>query len=743
MRMRWFFFFFLLSGFCSLLYEVIWVRLGMAHFGVSTPIISIFLSLFMAGLGLGSWIAGLWMKSSENHSGSYPLRLYAVTEIIIGLSAWCVPVQMDWAKHYLENYNADLAVSSLQYYLLAGFLITLILLPWCTCMGATFPLAMAAIRKMSSDSQRSFSFLYLANVLGAVLGALLPAFVLVEVFGFRNTLRVAAICNLVIALAALLLSLRAKDVQAAEEPVEAPAPLIARSPRMILGLLFLTGLISLAMEVVWIRQFTPYMGTEVYAFAWILGCYLAGTFIGSRIYRLWLRKHAPGEETVAWLLLGLAGLIPLLLADPRLSRFHMLGDMRVALGIMPITGLLGFVTPMLVDRYSEGNPNRAGKAYAINVVGCILGPLVSGFLLLPSLGERWALILLCLPLFCLLYVFRPVSEDSRRRYGLRFYSECAVVALVLIFFTKDFTSIFAHPEVRRDYAATIVAAGDGMGKQLLINGVGITKLTPITKTMAHLPLAMHAQPPKNAMVICFGMGTTHRSLVSWGVQATAVELLPSVPRVFNYFHPDGDQLLQSPNSHVVIDDGRLFLEKTRQQFDVITIDPPPPMSAAGVSLLYSREFYDVIKLRLAPGGILQQWVIGNDRNDILPVLAMAKALRESFPYIRVMVSMEGWGFHFICSMSPLPNLTAAELAHRLPPAAAADFLEWGPGRTVEEQFAILLANEVPVDAIIPQDAKDIPALHDDRPINEYYLLRSKLPVKWSNALYAMIARQGQ
>jgi len=114
MRIPWFFIFFFFSGFCSLLYEVIWVRLGMAHFGVTTPVISIFLSLFMGGLGLGSWLSGRWMRNIENHRGNYPLRLYALTELLIGLSAWAVPVEMGWAKNYLENYGSDLAISSSQ-----------------------------------------------------------------------------------------------------------------------------------------------------------------------------------------------------------------------------------------------------------------------------------------------------------------------------------------------------------------------------------------------------------------------------------------------------------------------------------------------------------------------------------------------------------------------------------------------------------------------------------------------------
>jgi hypothetical protein len=263
-------------------------------------------------------------------------------------------------------------------------------------------------------------------------------------------------------------------------------------------------------------------------------------------------------------------------------------------------------------------------------------------------------------------------------------------------------------------------------------------LTPITKMMAHLPLAFHATAPRDALVICFGMGTTLRSLLSWGIPSTAVELVPSVPQLFAYFHPLDAALLRSPNSHLVIDDGRLYLEKTRQQFDVITIDPPPPTSAAGVSLLYSREFYEVVKLRLRPGGILQQWTIGDDATANL--VAIAKALQHAFPHVRCLVAAQGRGYHFLASMSPLPDLTLAELAGRLPPAAVADLLEWGPGASAEEQFESLLVKELPMDSILALQAPGIRALSDDRPVNEYHFLRSKLPFEWGRALYTLIGR---
>src|SRR5258708_12321194 len=132
----------------------------------------------------------------------------------------------------------------------------------------------------------------------------------------------------------------------------------------------------------------------------------------------------------------------------------------------------------------------------------------------------------------------------------------------------------------------------------------MTSLTPITKMMAHLPLAFLDRPPQNALDICFGMGTTFRSLLSWKIDATAVELVPSVPRLWWYFHSNAPELMKLPQAHIVIDDGRRYLERTTQQYDLITIDPPPPVEAAGSSMLYSVEFYTPPPKPFRTGGIL-------------------------------------------------------------------------------------------------------------------------------------------
>ena len=276
-------------------------------------------------------------------------------------------------------------------------------------MGATIPLAMFAIRCSAADeSRRSFSFLYLSNVLGALAGAVIPLF-LIELYGFRGTLRIGAVLNTLIFVSAVSLTLGSSfsketvPVAAAQRPSTS-----VQSSAAILLLLFTTGLTTMGMEVVWIRLFSVYIGPVVYSFARILAAYLAATFAGSQVYRFWSRKHER-ESTLVWISLAFFGMLALLAAD---GRIEIRGSLRVLFGVAPFAGVIGFLTPMLVDRWSAGDPDRAGRAYAVNVVGCILGPLLAGFLLLPWFGEQKSMLLLCLPWFAMAI---PVAIRAPRR----------------------------------------------------------------------------------------------------------------------------------------------------------------------------------------------------------------------------------------------------------------------------------------------------------------------------------------
>ena len=725
-----FFVFFLISGFCSLLYEVIWLRLAMAQFGVTITMTSTIISVFMAGLGLGSWVSGRLTNSLEVRRKFPRLRAYALIEFLIGIGSLVVPYELLLGRHLLES--AELS-SSFGYYVIAGLWLAVALLPWCVCMGATFPIAMWAIReKQNNGDSRSFSYLYVANVLGALGGTILPL-VLIEILGFRNTLRVGGILNLLLALWAFALSKRASSQVAsyAKDRLQTPtAPNRTENTRLYLFLLFATGLTSMGMEVVWIRLYTPYLGTEVYAFALILAFYLTSTALGSLWYRI--NKFSAWQfSALLWATLGLVAVLALRTANPAFRiPYHEFGSypqntVRVILGIACFSVWLGFLTPMLVDRISGGDPVKAGSAYAVNVVGCIIGPLIAGFILLPTIGERWSLGIFTAVCFLAggLFVFRnPEATAFRRRFvhGLVF-AVSLVMALTAVVKTRSWESQFKNKIVLRDSAATVIATGEGKGRRLLINGKGITALTPVTKFMAHMPMAFLNHAPNRALDICFGMGTTYRSLLTWGIHVDAAELIPSVPAVFYYFHPDASRVLESPLGRIIVDDGRRYLERTENSYDLITIDPPPPISAAGSSLLYSKEFYSAAQRKLRPGGILAQWLPGENPEV---QAAATKAIQQSFRYVRVFGPIEGRGVHLFASNEPIPSRSPQELALRLPADANSDLVEWGPYSTAEAQFASVLQKEFSPQTLIDK-SPNVATMTDDRPINEYYLLRTR------------------
>ncbi|HTB33710.1 MAG TPA: fused MFS/spermidine synthase, partial [bacterium] len=604
------FVFFLLSGFCSLLYQVVWLRLAFAAFGVITPVLSVVLSVFMAGLFAGTWGAGRWIGALTRRSGWPALAFYALAELAVAAGAFAVPRLFALGQAALLGSGAS---DSTGYLLRSALVITAALFPWCAAMGATLPCMLAHLRGGGERGEDGFSFLYLANVVGAMLGVLVTALVLVEALGLRGTLDLAASVNALVGLSAGALALGLGRAAAPIKPA-APAAPVAKPADGSLAILFLTGFCSMAMEVVWTRAFTPVIKTQVYSFALILFSYLLATFLGSALYRRGLRAGRAGST--AQLLAGLAfsAILPLALNDPRFG----LGPVATLLSIVPFCMGLGYLTPGLVDQVSGGSADGAGRAYAINILGSCLGPLAASYLLLPWLGVKASLLALAAPFLAAWLLLRRGRADAGRRALLGALG-LAMLALCLAGFKtyEDRPSGYQGPwVVKRDDTATTVAFGQGRDAVLLVNGINITGVTAITKVMAHLPSASLAQAPHKALVICFGMGTTFRSLSSWGMPVTAVELVPSVRDQFGYFHADAAAVLARPGNQVVIDDGRRFLQRSRDSFDVVTLDPPPPVEAAASSLLYSEEFYALVKQRLAPGGILQQWVPGGDPSTV-------------------------------------------------------------------------------------------------------------------------------
>jgi predicted membrane-bound spermidine synthase len=720
---------FFLSGFCSLVYQVVWTRMAFASFGIITPVLSVVLSVFMLGLAVGSWGGGRFIAVLVQKTGMSAAIFYALAETVIGVGAFAVPRLFTAGEHFLL---ATGQTNSVSYLAFSALVLAASILPWCVCMGATFPLMMAYVRERERGSTESFSFLYLANVLGAMSGTIITAVVLVELLGFRHTLWLAAAGNFSIAMISGWLGWRLRG-SIASLPREAKGPPAGAadqrrpglSSRWIKWILFTTGFGAMAMEVVWTRAFTPVLKTEVYSFAMIVFTYLGATFLGSWRYRRDLKKKSlwPAAKLIA--LLTIAVFLPILASDPTFVRMdlteskYVTSAIIVLASICPFCAVLGYLTPSLIDAYATGSPAVAGRAYALNVLGCILGPLFASYVLLPWVGERSAIIVLSLP-FLGFYLLCGKSLTHRWRWG---FGLAAGTTLAWSWFCSgDFQSFVSsngkETVVRRDYAAEVISCYEGDGKRLLVNGIGMTVLTPITKFMVHLPLAFHQGKPESALVICFGMGTTYRSALSWDIDTTAVELVPGVTKAFGFYHADAAQVLNNSKGRIVVDDGRRFLMRTRQKFDVIVIDPPPPPEAAGSSLLYSKEFYELARQHMKPHGILQAWF---PRGEAVTVQAVVRSLQDSFPYVRCFLSAEKWGVHLLASAEPIEMLEAQQLAARMPAKAKQDLLEWDPSQEVSAYIERVVTNEYSVPTILNPNLKV--QITDDHPFNEYFLLR--------------------
>jgi spermidine synthase len=261
-------------------------------------------------------------------------------------------------------------------------------------------------------------------------------------------------------------------------------------------------------------------------------------------------------------------------------------------------------------------------------------------------------------------------------------------------------------------------AEDQLLDALLVNGVGMTVKVVDTKMMAHLPLFLHPDP-QDTLVICFGMGTTYRSAVSHGGNVTAVELVPEVYDAFPHFYADAARVLAYPKGRLVVNDGRNFLKLTDRSFDVITLDPPPPIDGAGVVNLYSREFIELAKSRLKKGGILAHWVplpgskAGVDSWDEFN--ALVNTFVRSFPYVCGTKGPDSVGLHLLGSLEPILPDGARIAARYAEPAVAADLREW---ELVPPSFF------AGVQDYREGRVEGLRLLTDDDPWLEFYLLRT-------------------
>ena len=723
------FFLFFVSAFCGLLYQIVWLRISFISFGVIYPIVSVVISVFMLGLSLGSWTGGKWISYLKKKTNFSAIIFYGFAEIIIGLGAFVVPDLFAIGKTLLLPLGE---INSSQYLFLSALILGISILPFCFAMGVTYPFMMAFVKESKWDEQASFSYLYLANGVGAMFGTIITAVFLIEKLGFSNTLTFGAFGNFSLALICIIKGFYNKtslELGRTTPPSKILAMenwLLNKKSRTYL-ILFITGLTSLAMEVTWIRGFTPVLGTTVYAFAGVLATYLLSMILGSQWYRRDLNK----KKTISSLkLIGacfLFAFFPILLSDPHTDPTVT----NLLLSILPLCVALGYLTPKLIDQFSQGNPHKAGRAYAINIIGGILGPLFASYFLIPIFGIKLTLVLLATP-YGFLFFYSMYSNEVSKLFKWVIGIAGTFATIVSLFFitTLEFPMDMGKGSlVLRDSTATVVAFGEGMDKELLVNGVGIARLTPIVKMMAHLPLSIRKNKPESALIIALGMGTTLRSAASWGIDVKCVELVSSVVKAFPYYFKDASSIISQPNVEVIIDDGRRFLNRTQSKYDVIIIDPPPPIEAASTSLLYSREFYETIIEHLKKDGIFQQWFYYGEKKIFEAIL---RSLVDIFSYVKIYKSFGGVGFHILASMEPFHTPSSKDLVSRLSSKVKDDIVEWAPGielfddqereSLIEEYFNRSFEKEISTEVLLNQKDESI-FISDDQPYNEYYLFR--------------------
>jgi spermidine synthase len=707
---------FFLSGTASISYQLLWLRDAISHFGVITPVISVLLSVFMLGLALGTYVAG---RAVPRLSTKGALRAYAAVELLVAVCAICVPKEFGAGYRLLLGYGS---LASAHYFLLSALIIAGALLPACALIGSTLPLMMRMLERQSNGAHTNFGMLYCANLGGALTGCILPLG-LIEALGLHGALTGTTILNGGAALLAVLYSLSLRQKEAVVPAPAASEPDAAIRPEYR-TFLFLTGFVAVGSEVLWMKAFAPVTSSSVYAFAVVLTIYLMSNTIGN--YKYLDTSFNPRCYRAALLGLPLTGLLPIYGISMSVIRN---APALTLLSIVPLCLLFGYLTPQIVDRACGDNPTLAARAYIYNFAGCIVGPLFTGYLLFPALGLKWSFLFQA----CLLAVAAAVSLGEASRPAGAPISEAnvnykrlaalgfAVAALLSLCLPNYEDYARRNGLLYRDNVGYVAATGKGMARMLTVNGIGMTQLTTITKDMIYLPAAHHlVSAPRRVLIICMGMGTTLCAATKLPFDSiTVVELSPGVVRAFPYFHSDAAKVLADPRVHIVVDDGRRYLLRNKEKYDIIVIDPPPPITASGSGLLYSTDFIAILADHLNDGGILAHWV-PDDREDFL-TSTIISAIKQHFRYIREYHSVEGWGVHVLASNSPIPTLTAQQYLARLPYAARADIQEYTPDTPLEE----LAKSSVRVDTRWANvSPATVPPISDDHLYNEFYVLRA-------------------
>lgn len=644
------------SGAASLMYQVAWTRALCALTSATATAQAVVLSVFMAGLGLGSALAGQLSRRLR-----FPLAGYAMAEACAAILAVLGLPLIVGLSHLGASAGpeAELADPLFLQLMLASlyFLLPTILL------GASLPLLLAHVQRATGIGARRgawMGWLYGINTAGAVAGTLFAGFIGVESLGLRLTAILGGALALLAGGLALGIQFAARRPGSAAAPPPPPtAPPPESAPplgRRVILAAALGGLVGLGCEVVWTRLLSVVMVNTVHAFTLVLAAVLLGVALGGLLGG-YLARRQPDPSRLRLALsrmqLGaglLAAVVPLLLLAMVASGSKMLTVARgefsweflALMGLLvPPAALNAAVLPLLAAASGAPDGSRAfGRLYGINTAGGILGSLLAGFVLLPLLGSHATLtvLALCCPLVALLVL--PAAVPTPRHHRLLILGAGALLMLPLVGFEipRRIMELWLPPgerilELREGVGsdAMVTRTNEGQLRLWINSSWHSTTLGARHRLLGHLP-ALFCESPRRMLGIAMGSGQTFAAALRHGPERfDAVEIDENIIRLASkYFNEVTGGFFSDPRVRLHHADGRAFLRALRRPVDVIVLEPSQTW-AAGMTTLYTREFYRDARERLAPGGVMAQMIplYGQTPESLRAMVATALA---EFPH---------------------------------------------------------------------------------------------------------------
>ncbi|MBZ0114282.1 MAG: fused MFS/spermidine synthase [Thermoanaerobaculia bacterium] len=671
---------FLLSGTTGLIYQIAWSQQFAQVFGASELAVATVLATFMGGLALGAWWMGRRVETLLR-----PIRLYALLEVGVGISALLIPLGIETAARIQVALfgHAGAGTSgggSALFHLLTAA--CLLLLPT-LLMGATLPLlARVAVRTTAEIAPR-IGQLYGANTLGAAVGALLASHLLLPTIGLDRTVWTAVALNGCVVLVALQLS---RGEQGRTHPLAARVGSVGPGLSIILPLTLLSGVLTFSLEVLWTRLLTHLLGSSLQALGTLLGTYLMalaiGGYVGGRLGPD--RKRAASVFVVAQLGAATTAYFSFVAVDSLSNSLaagraqEVWGSTLVAAAVLlPSALFLGASFPAAVRVLADDAKEAAwasSRVLAWNTAGAILGSLLTGFVLLPMLrfeGVMTFLVVLGCATAILGALLLPPRGAITASLALVLLAALAIqpppppLALLRRSALGVQEGDLAHYRVGRTASVLLLERPDGW--RLTTNGLpeALIQKPGARRSRQSVPrwlggLASVVRPEaKDLLFVGLGGGTALEGLPSSIESVDVVELEPEVEMAIRTLSDRRfEDPLQDPRMHVLHDDARSFLRLTEKRYDAILSQPSHPWTS-GSSHLFTEEFFSLVHQRLEPGGVLVQWIgLAFVDEDLLR--SLLATLNQVFSNVELYLPPPEQSLLFVASDQPLdPTATAA------------------------------------------------------------------------------------